>query len=208
MDRDAFLERIRTRVAVADRIALPGPLPRTMVSGEGARFERFSAELQAVGGECRRVRASELTEAVASTASRLTTAVVGSDLGAHRDDVLAGLGEAGCAVQGHGRDAASTADLGVTSAVLGVASTGSVLLSSASGSRSTGLLPPAHLVVLDADRLVPGFEDLMGAIGRLAPRTAHLALITGPSRTSDIEMTTVRGVHGPERVIVLVVSEG
>jgi L-lactate dehydrogenase complex protein LldG len=139
-------------------------------------------------------------------ASGLTTAVVQNDLGAYREDVVTGLRDAGCRALDADREAATTADLGITSALLGVASTGSVLLSSASGPRSTGLLPPAHLVILDEDAIVPGFEELMTELARLAREASHLVLITGPSRTSDIEMTTVRGVHGPERVIVLVVG--
>jgi L-lactate dehydrogenase complex protein LldG len=119
---------------------------------------------------------------------------------------VTGLRQAGCRALDADREAAATADLGITPAHLGVASTGSVLLSSASGPRSTGLLPPAHLVILDEDAIVPGFEELMTELGRLAREASHLVLITGPSRTSDIEMTTVRGVHGPERVIVLVVG--
>lgn len=206
MERDAFLDRIRSRLGTTPLLDVPSTLPRTMVSGDGATFDRFTAELEAVGGQCRLVDATGLRRAVATTASGLATAVVGSDLGSRRDDVLAGLGDAGCRALEPGREAAAIADLGVTSAVLGVASTGSVLLSSATGSRSTGLLPPAHLVILDEDALVPGFEELMTQIGRLALDTAHLALITGPSRTSDIEMTTVRGVHGPERVTVLVIA--
>ena len=206
MDRDAFLGRIRARVGAVGRTDVPAALPRTMVSGDGRMAERFAAELDAVGGECRRTAASGLTEAVASVASGLTTAVVQNDLGAYREDVVTGLRDAGCRALDADREAAATADLGITSALLGVASTGSVLLSSASGPRPTGLLPPAHLVILDEDAIVPGFEELMTELGRLAREASHLVLITGPSRTSDIEMTTVRGVHGPERVIVLVVG--
>jgi L-lactate dehydrogenase complex protein LldG len=206
VDRDAFLGRIRARVGAVEPVDLPAALPRTMVSGDGRLAERFAAELDAVGGECRRAAASGLTEAVASAASGLTSAVVQNDLGAYREDVVTGLRDAGCRALDADRDAAGTADLGITSALLGVASTGSVLLSSASGPRSTGLLPPAHLVILVEDAIVPGFEELMAELGRLARETSHLVLITGPSRTSDIEMTTVRGVHGPERVIVLVVG--
>jgi L-lactate dehydrogenase complex protein LldG len=178
-----------------------------MVSAGEPDPDRFAAELETTGGECHRVPATGLSEAVASAASGLTSVIAGPDLGAHRDAVLAGLELATCAVVQPSRDAAAAADLGVTTAILGVASTGSVLLSSAVVHRSTGLLPPTHLVILDEDAIVPGFDQLMARLGPLAAETAHLALITGPSRTSDIEMTTVRGVHGPERVIVLVVAK-
>jgi L-lactate dehydrogenase complex protein LldG len=72
--------------------------------------------------------------------------------------------------------------------------------------RTTGLLPPSHIVVLPRERLVPGFEELFEQMPGFVAASSQLVLVTGPSRTSDIEMTLVRGVHGPGRVAVLVVS--
>jgi L-lactate utilization protein LutC len=178
-----------------------------MVSGDGRLYQRFAKELAAVGGEARRVSSDRLADAVASFAHGCASVVIDTDLGDHRAAVEEGLDRAGCEQLAPGRQSSSGADLGVTSAVLGVASTGSVLLASGSGRhRTTGLLPPAHLVVLSERQLVPGFEELFERMPDLARNASDLVLSTGPSRTSDIEMTPVLGVHGPERAIVLVVS--
>jgi L-lactate dehydrogenase complex protein LldG len=72
--------------------------------------------------------------------------------------------------------------------------------------RTASLLPPVHLVVLPQERLVPGFEQLFDALAEHARNSAQTVLITGPSRTGDIELALVRGIHGPMRVIVLVIA--
>lgn len=207
MDRSAFLDRVRTRLAGTIAPDLPSELPRTMVSGDGRGFDRFAEELAALGGETRSVSPDELEEAVKAAAEGCTRAVVGADLGPYADRVAGGLAAAGCAVLEPGREGAAAADLGVTGAVFGVAATGSVLLSSGPGApRTTGLLPERHLAILPRDRLLPGLEELIGHLPAATGSASQMVLVTGPSRTSDIEMTPVLGVHGPEHVIVLVVG--
>ncbi len=91
------------------------------------------------------------------------------------------------------------AEVGVTQGDLAIAETGSVLVSCGSGrSRMASLAPPVHLVVMPRDAIVRSFEE---AFERLADRTS--VIITGPSRTADIEGVLVRGVHGPREVWVL-----
>jgi L-lactate dehydrogenase complex protein LldG len=91
------------------------------------------------------------------------------------------------------------ADVGVTRAVVGVAETGSVLIQhEASDHRLASLAPPLHVVVLKESGLVFALEQ---AFDRLNPGNA--VLVTGPSRTADIEGVLVRGVHGPRDVWVV-----
>ncbi len=202
MEREAFLSRIPSaRTAVE----IPDTLPPTMVSGmpDTEAFGRFAHELRLLGGEARRVPSMELDAAIAAALADCASAVVGPDLGVHEAAVAHGLELAGCRAEAPGRARTAAADAGVTGALLGVSSTGSVLVSSVAGSRLTSLLPPLHVVVLEEDRLVPGFEELFEAVPRFASAASQLVLISGPSRTSDIEMTLVHGVHGPRRLIVL-----
>ena len=206
MDRRAFLGVVRRRLAGVAAPDLPSDLPPTFATGDGRLFDRFAAELEIAGGEAIHVRLDELSARVAVRVAGCATAVVAPVVD-HREAVLEGLAHAGCRLLEPGRDGAARADLGVTGAVLGVAATGSVLLAAAQGApRTVGLLPPFHLVVLPEDRLVPGFEELFEQMPALAARSSNLVLVTGPSRTADIEMTLVRGVHGPGRVTVLVVA--
>jgi L-lactate dehydrogenase complex protein LldG len=69
------------------------------------------------------------------------------------------------------------------------------------------LLPDTHIAVVRADRIVPGMEEAFALIRRERghlPRAVNM--ISGPSRTGDIEQTIVLGAHGPYRVHVLVLG--
>jgi L-lactate dehydrogenase complex protein LldG len=93
----------------------------------------------------------------------------------------------------------------VTLAEALVAQTGSVFVSSSCGGRGASVAAPVHIVVATLDQLVP---DLEAAFARLRERGAHeknsmLCLITGSSRTADIEKILVMGAHGPRRLVVV-----
>ncbi|MGQ0669056.1 MAG: LutC/YkgG family protein [Actinomycetota bacterium] len=207
MERSAFLARVRDRLAGVESQALPEALPQTFASGDGHMFERFAERLGEVGGEARRVRASDIEAAVAELAEGARTAVVAAGVGKYREAIEAGLRRARCESSEPSREVAATADLGITGAELAVASTGSVLVGMGPDApRVASLLPPVHVVILPEERLVPGFEELFAALPEHARTSAQTVLITGPSRTGDIELALVRGVHGPMKVVVLVVA--
>lgn len=210
MERDAFLALVRERLSGVEAPPLPVELPPTFATGDGRLvdlFERFSDELAKVGGEARLLHAYELADAFAELAEGHRVAVVGRDVGPFLARVEEGLRRAGCEAVEPSRETAAEADLGVTGAALAVASTGSVLLPMGPNApRVASLLPPLHIVVVPNDRLVPGFEELFAELPHHATERAQTVLITGPSRTGDIELTLVRGVHGPTRVVVLVVT--
>lgn len=215
MERTRFLARVRERLAGVETPPLPDELPVTPASGDGRPLvERFSEELQSVGGVVELVHARGLAAAVAAAArkSQARTAVIGPDLGPFSKEVTEGLGRAGVEVLRSGgsedwREACERADLGVTGALLGVASSGSILAAAGPhSSRLASLLPSFHLVVLASDRLVPGFEEMFAVLPRYLTDASSAVLISGPSRTADIEMVLVRGVHGPREVHVLLVE--
>lgn len=103
----------------------------------------------------------------------------------------------------------------VTSAFLGVAETGSLVqVSSADTANGLNLLPPTHIVVLSAGRIVGTYESAFHQLR--AERTGKektgfmpraLTWITGPSRTADLEQTLLLGAHGPQRLHIVVVDE-
>jgi L-lactate utilization protein LutC len=104
------------------------------------------------------------------------------------------------------RAACVAADFGITSADYALADTGTlVLLSSPEEARMISLLPPAHLAVLPRDRILTGLDELFTRLPRPAEQTSSMVLVTGPSRTADIEQILVRGVHGPGEIHVIVV---
>jgi L-lactate dehydrogenase complex protein LldG len=97
--------------------------------------------------------------------------------------------------------------VGLTGADAAFASTGTmVMITNAAQGRLPSLLPPVHIAVLRKERLFPTLEAWMGAEGRTALAGSNsITFITGPSRTGDIEMMIVLGVHGPGQVHVVVV---
>jgi L-lactate dehydrogenase complex protein LldG len=117
------------------------------------------------------------------------------------------LAARGVEVAGATAGAAAEATLGVTSAVAGVAATGSVVLDSRrAGGRLASLLPPIHLCVLPADRIVATPADVLRGLGDdPAALPPSLVLVTGPSRTGDIEQLLTIGAHGPTALHVVVV---
>lgn len=105
------------------------------------------------------------------------------------------------------KDASATADLGVTSAIAGLATTGSVVQhSGAAGGRTASLLPPVHLCILPASRIVASTSDVLRSLGDGRVLPSNLAIITGPSRSGDIEQIIALGVHGPLEVRVVVLD--
>jgi L-lactate dehydrogenase complex protein LldG len=99
-------------------------------------------------------------------------------------------------------------EAGLTTAAAGLAETGTVVLE-AGGDRSqlASLLPGLHLVLLQAERIFPDLEAwITSEAGQAIEGTQALCLVTGPSRTADIEMTLTVGVHGPREVVVFCVE--
>jgi L-lactate utilization protein LutC len=113
---------------------------------------------------------------------------------------LAGLG---LDVARYSRDAAEAADLAVTSATQAIAATGSVVVDAATaGSRAVSLLPRVHLCVVPLDRLTASHADVLRPQHR--PMPSARVLVTGPSRTGDIEQRLTLGAHGPVALHVIV----
>ncbi len=88
--------------------------------------------------------------------------------------------------------------VGVTSAICGLADTGSVL--EADGALHASLLPEIHIAVLKSSNILPSLTDAM----KFVKDKSAAVFITGPSRTADIEMTLTIGVHGPKEIHVFV----
>ncbi len=103
------------------------------------------------------------------------------------------------------RDSAAAAKAGVTQLDLAVADTGSVVLASAAiEQRLASSLPPMHVALVPSGAVAP---DLAAVLRRFPPaQVSYLTLITGPSRTADIERVLTIGVHGPARLHVVLVD--
>lgn len=106
-------------------------------------------------------------------------------------------------------EASDKADIGISFAQAGVARTGSLLLELTDPvARSATALPPIHYVVLKASTVVADLHALHDVLAALlaAGRGVYLSLITGPSRTADIERVLTIGVHGPCELHLLILE--
>jgi L-lactate dehydrogenase complex protein LldG len=101
----------------------------------------------------------------------------------------------------------NTVDVGITSTRGGIAETGSLILwPSADEPRLMSLVPPIHVAVLYASELYSTFHQAMLAQRWHERMPTNALLISGPSKTADIEQTLAYGVHGPKELIVLVIE--
>jgi L-lactate dehydrogenase complex protein LldG len=97
-------------------------------------------------------------------------------------------------------------DCGVTDVDRAVAETGSLVVRARTGhGRGLSLVPPLHVAVVETTRIIADLVDLFAWLGSEGVGTAT-TLITGPSKTSDIEMNLVVGVHGPMQVQVFLID--
>jgi L-lactate dehydrogenase complex protein LldG len=111
------------------------------------------------------------------------------------------------------RDESQGADLvGITGCFCALAETGTLVLTSGGETpASTHLLPETHIAVVAASRIVAGMEDAFalmrterGGVANMMPRAINM--VSGPSRTGDIEQTIVLGAHGPYRVHIIIAT--
>ena len=115
--------------------------------------------------------------------------------------------------RGQLREEMARADLGITGVDYAIAETGTCVLVPRRGvSRAVSLLPPLHMAIVEAHQVYESLDDLF-ALRRLAfiqgrgDMGSYLSLISGPSRTGDIEQTIVTGVHGPVEVHMVILEE-
>jgi L-lactate dehydrogenase complex protein LldG len=207
MSRDNILHRVRTALGRSAGQAVADPPPVRMRIPEvdvEARILSMMARVEALAGVTRRTadprgfvaQAIAGKTAVASNAPYLAecgiTSLPGVRSGITQLDELRGL----CA----------SADFGITSADYALADTGTlVMLAGPQEARLVSLLPPAHIAVVPRNRILTGLDELFSVLPRPAEQTSSMVLITGPSRTADIEQILVRGVHGPGRITVVIV---
>jgi len=219
--REAFLDRVRRAVAAGNRAGIVHPLPdRNGVGYQGAGsdpLERFETEWKAAGGQLHLLQDADAARAKALDLIQTHQArkiLLGSDPLLLTLDVQSFL-------QRHGLEVASVqdldvatsrepffaADIGISGVDFLIAETGSLVMrSTPSQPRSISLLPPVHIAVAERPQILPDLFDLFQHLGNPPALPSTLTLITGPSKTGDIELRLVTGVHGPGSVHVLMLD--
>jgi len=222
--REILLKRIRTSLGAEHR---PGTVcreigPRGQIGYQGGGTEPvawFLDQFKAAGGKAilvankasAREKVVELVRELGPRRVVLGQAQILDEL-----EILPSLHQLGLNVQSEwtdtrhvDRDEMFAADMGISGADYLIAETGSLVLhSSDTQSRSLSLLPPIHLVVAEARQIVADLFDYFGILSKQpSERVPSCAtLITGPSKTGDIELRLVTGVHGPGELRLILVS--
>lgn len=211
MDRDAFLARVRTAVMTADlprvdTVGLPAIEPVDLLAMFRARAVSVGV---VVHGPVSRHGVPRTVSAIASghdasnfliwddlPVSGVAAGLVSAGLNRIDHDLPVGEGRAEHLLGYH------TVDLGVTAADAGLAESGSILLRHGPGRpRLASLIAEVHVAILNV-------EDIARSLAYWAeqnprPDVTNLVVVTGPSRTADIELQLSVGVHGPRHVHVI-----
>ena len=217
--REALLGRVRAALAQAgseqaerstafDRAAPPPGLPAPLESpAERARV--FTARLERVDGRVVTSAAAELTDRVHDELAALGARRVAFSSAELPRRVAGGLGEGFEAIRGGAdRDALLGADVGLTEAQHAVAETGTLVLASdREDHRLVSLVPTAHVALLPASRILSTLDEALSAVRRGVGVPTAVTFVTGPSRTADIELSLVVGVHGPRQLTVILIED-
>ena len=204
--RDDVLAAVRAALApgperTGERATSVAPGVAPMGTGAAAldrapMLDLFAERVADYRATVTRCEAADLVATVAAALVGATSVVVPPGLGL---EVTGGVVD----------DGLSHADLDavdavVTAAAVGIAETGTVVLDHGPGQgrRVITLLPDLHVCVVREEQVVPDVPDAIGRLDPLRPQT----WISGPSATSDIELSRVEGVHGPRRLHVILVA--
>jgi L-lactate dehydrogenase complex protein LldG len=209
MAREQVLERVRAALARRGE-SRPVPPPRIRIPQVDVedRVTSLLARISDLAGKTHRAATAEEARALVEAEIAGGTAV------ASNSPVVAECGIptlhnvcTGVTDRSELRRLCATADFGITGADYALADTGSlVMIASPEEARLISLLPPAHIALVRKDRILTGLDELFALVPKPSDRTSSMVLITGPSRTADIEQILVRGVHGPGRLTVIAVG--
>lgn len=225
-----FLKRIRERKAAADRPARrphPGQYPEAVRTLTQDLVAEFRQQLTAVGGHVylvddaadARVQLRDIVSARQLKQAALSGHLILRDL--ELDSLLQRLDMEIIFVTGNapaspvaGQAPSFTvaeADLGLTGTEYAVAASGTLVMAAAPHhARTVSLLPPVHVAIVRQAQLLPDLAALSSRLqgSYIKGLPSGLALVTGPSRSADIEQTLTIGAHGPGELHVLLLSDG
>ena len=200
--REAMLARIRTALEGAPgEVEVPRGY-RVEAGGDVvARFAERAAEYRA---QVVRTQADRLAGVLAGLVSGSGTVAVPADL-----PELWRPSGVELAVGADGISDLDAADAVVTGCALAIAETGTLILDGGPGQgiRAMTLIPDHHVCIVRAEQIVGTVPEAVRRLGaEVRARRAPITFVSGPSATSDIELSRVEGVHGPRRLDIVVLD--
>jgi L-lactate dehydrogenase complex protein LldG len=177
-----------------------------------AAIERFVARAERLGVKVHHRSTAELASAVveAIRAEGAASAMLAHDLGADSDAIRAALVAAGIEiVEGDEPEQIERAAAGVSRAAFGIAETGSLgVLGNDLQARAATMLPLVYVALLDRAVVYRSLDEAAAHVERAMGQEGvrYASLVTGPSRTADVEKTLAVGVHGPRVVHIVLVN--
>ncbi|WP_309043524.1 LutC/YkgG family protein [Marinobacter sediminicola] len=214
--RDSILQRLRNRsggelsVPECDFSVLQRP-----VSSVAERIEQFQKTIESVHGEvhsCTRDSwVAQLADILSARDARCLLVPgaheIGRRLRESEQDDLPELLIYDEPIESWQPHLFNNVDASITSTRGGIAETGSLILwPTPDEPRLMSLVPPIHIAVLEASELYATFHEAMQAQIWASGMPTNALLVSGPSKTADIEQTLAYGVHGPKELIVLVIE--
>jgi L-lactate utilization protein LutC len=212
-DREAFLAEARRQVDQLGDTGEDQPDPQ-VPEPDYANLDptdlrgTFRRAVEAAGGVCHHVVGDLPDSLLDLLVAELDAWEIVVSADEEVRELAARLANRGVEVTPATPDRAVVAGMGVTSAMAGIAATGSLVLDSRRDKgRLAALLPPVHLCVLPVERLVATPSDVLRTLGhRAGPLSSSLMLLTGPSHTSDVERLLTVGAHGPSALHVVILE--
>ena len=207
-----------TRARILDRLranrpattAAPSTYSKPLGWDRAQRIAAFTERMQAVHGEVHQVASDSWVDWLQHElpARGLHRVLVGNGA---IGDALADAPAAGLEIRRYQQPINewkptlfNAVDVSVTSARSGLAESGSLVLwPDADEPRLMSLVPPVHVAILDANHLHENFAEAIAAEGWATGMPTNALLISGPSKTADIEQTLAYGIHGPKQLITL-----
>lgn len=214
MERERFISRVASALLTADLPAIPdvGPVPEPEPVDLLALFRTRAHDVSAVvHGPVSRAGVVRTVTGIASGHSARTF-LCWDDLG-EVSDALVGAGlervptDWSAAAPGARSDAYRQVDLGVTGASAALAESGSVVLVHGPGRpRMVSLVPDVHVALVEVATLHRSLARWAVSDPETIKATANLVVVTGPSRSGDIELELNLGVHGPRNLHVVLID--
>jgi L-lactate dehydrogenase complex protein LldG len=197
--REAVLGRVRAALAGADRSEVHVPRGyRSRTPREGF-VDLFVERVEDYRATVTRCAPADLGATVAAALPAGARVVLAPGLPVDLPDEVDGTADTGLSAAELDGFAAV-----VTAATVGIAETGTIVLTHGEGEgrRALSLVPDLHVCVVRVDQVVPDVPDAVALLDPVRPQT----WISGPSATSDIELDRVEGVHGPRTLHVVLVG--